>query len=137
MRGRDNILQLVTKRESGRVGWKTQPRGASLLDPRKDHGCPGPKLVAQPQRIRQRPRGVGYDDADSLIAILFTEVRTQDIEIVCRSIRINSQILDKDKWRVRGFRWWRKRLRSFGETTDISEYPHRGIEWCAATAPLV
>src|SRR5215831_2898387 len=33
--------------------------------------------------------------------------------------------------------WWRKRLRSFGETTDISEYPHRGIEWCAATAPLV
>src|SRR5262249_41988473 len=30
----------------------------------------------------------------------------------------------------------RKRPRSFGETTDISEYPHRGIEWCAATAPL-
>src|SRR5215467_10025603 len=32
--------------------------------------------------------------------------------------------------------WWRKRLRSFAETTDISEYPHRGREWCAATAPL-
>src|SRR5215471_18078958 len=32
--------------------------------------------------------------------------------------------------------WWRKRLRSFGETTDISEYPHRGAGWCAATAPL-
>src|SRR5262249_11131121 len=30
----------------------------------------------------------------------------------------------------------RKRPRSFGETTDISEYPHRGTEWCAATAPL-
>src|SRR4029453_4695684 len=89
---------------SGDVGWKTQPRSASLLDAGNDHGCPGPKLVAQPQRIRQVPPGVGYDDADSLIAILFTEVRTQDIEIVCRIIRINSQILDKDKWRVRGFR---------------------------------
>src|SRR5215470_8523773 len=32
--------------------------------------------------------------------------------------------------------WWRKRPRSFGETTDISEYPHRGAGWCAATAPL-
>src|SRR5262245_40678514 len=32
--------------------------------------------------------------------------------------------------------WWRKRLRSFGETTDVSEYPHRGTGWCAATAPL-
>src|SRR5262249_36556108 len=104
IRRRDNILQLVTKRESGHVGWKTQPRDPSLLDTGKDHGCPGPKLVAQPQRIPQLPRGVGYDDADSLIAILFTEVRPQDIEIVCRSIRINSQILDKDKWRVRGFR---------------------------------
>src|SRR5262245_14313129 len=104
IRRRDNIVQLVTKRESGHVGWKTQPRGASLLDTGKDHGCPGPKLVAQPQRIRQRPRGVGYDDADSLIAILFTEVRTQDIEIFFRTIRINSQILDKDKCRVRGFR---------------------------------
>src|SRR5262245_49055042 len=26
--------------------------------------------------------------------------------------------------------------RSFRETTDISEYPHRGTEWCAATAPF-
>src|SRR5215813_8090186 len=32
--------------------------------------------------------------------------------------------------------WWRKRPRSFGETTDISEYPHRGAGRCAATAPL-
>src|SRR5262249_39701722 len=32
LRRRDNVLQLVTKRESGHVGWKTQPRGASLLD---------------------------------------------------------------------------------------------------------
>src|SRR5262245_50641745 len=30
----------------------------------------------------------------------------------------------------------RKRPRSFGETTDISAYPHRGAGWCAATAPL-
>src|SRR5262249_2789316 len=100
---RDNILQLVTERESGDVGWKTQLRGAALLDTGKDHGCAGPKLIAQPQRKRQIPRGVGYDDADSFIAILFTEVRTHDIGIVCRIIRINSQILDKDKWRVRGF----------------------------------
>src|SRR5262249_54356148 len=85
-------------------GGKAQPRGASLLDTGKDHGCPGPKLVAQPQGKRQIPRGVGYDDADSLIAILFAEVRTHDIEVVCRIIRINSQILDKDKWRVRGLR---------------------------------
>src|SRR5262249_2901000 len=104
IRRRDNILQLVTVRESGHVGWKTQPLGASLLDTGKDHGCPGPKLVAQPQRKLQIPRGVGYDDPDSLIAILFTEVRTDDIEIVCRIIRINSEILDKDKWGVRGFR---------------------------------
>src|SRR5262249_53891042 len=65
------------------------------------------KLVAQPQRKRQIPRGVRYDDADRLIAILFTEVRTDAIEIacrICRIIRINSQILDEDKWRVRGFR---------------------------------
>src|SRR5262245_34320520 len=26
--------------------------------------------------------------------------------------------------------------RSFGETTDISEYPRRGTEWCGARAPL-
>src|SRR5262249_28571230 len=103
-RRRNNILQLVAKREPCDVGWKIQPRGASLLNTGKDHGCPGPKLVAQPQRKRQIPRGVGYDDADSPIAILFTQVRTHDIEIVCRIIRINSQILDKDKWRVRGFR---------------------------------
>src|SRR5262245_36917067 len=32
--------------------------------------------------------------------------------------------------------WWRKRPRSFGETTDISEYPRRGAGWRAATAPL-
>src|SRR5262245_45377146 len=32
------------------------------------------------------------------------QVRTQDIEIVSCRIRINSQILDKDKWRGSGFR---------------------------------
>src|SRR5262245_3065575 len=101
---RDNILQLVTERESGHVGWRTQPSGASLLDAGKDHGCPRPKLVAQPQRKRQIPRGVGYDDADGLIAILFMEVRTHDIEIVGRIIHINSEVLNKDKWRVIGFR---------------------------------
>src|SRR5262249_56455037 len=51
IRGRDNVLQLVTVCESGHVGWKAQPRGASLLDTGKDHGCPGPELVAQPQQI--------------------------------------------------------------------------------------
>src|SRR5262245_18059045 len=85
----DNILQLVTERESGYVGGKTQLRGASLLDTGKDNGCPRPKLVAQPQRKLQIPRGVGYDDTDSLIVILFTEMRTHDIEIVRRIIRIN------------------------------------------------
>src|SRR5262249_37673662 len=49
---RDNILQLVTKRESGHIGWKAQSRGASLLDTRKDYGGPGPKFVTQPQCIR-------------------------------------------------------------------------------------
>src|SRR6516165_4504632 len=104
IRRRDNILQLLTKCEAGHVGWKTQPRGSSLLDTGKDHGRPWPKLIAQPQRKLQIPRGVGYDDTDSPIAILFTKVRTHDIEIVCRIIRINSQILDKNKWMVRGFR---------------------------------
>src|SRR5262249_7011037 len=104
LRRRDNILQLVPKREPGHVGWKTQPRGASLLDTGKDHGCPGPELVAQPQRILQLARRVGYDNANRPIAIFFTEVRTQDIEIICRTVRINSQILDKNKWRIRGFR---------------------------------
>src|SRR5262249_45817629 len=51
--GRHNILQLVTKRESGRVGWKTQPRGAALLDTGKNHRRPGPELVTQPQRIHE------------------------------------------------------------------------------------
>src|SRR5262249_16331712 len=52
IRRRDNILQLVTKRESGHVGRKTQPRGTSLLDTGNDQGCSRPKLVTQPQRIR-------------------------------------------------------------------------------------
>src|SRR5262249_3792594 len=104
IRRRDNILQLMAKGEPRDIGRKTQSRGAALLNTGKDHGCPGPKFVAQPQRKRQIPRGVGYDDADSFIAILFTEVRTHDIEIVCRIICINSQILDKDEWWVGAFR---------------------------------
>src|SRR5262249_16112348 len=89
---------------SGHVGWKTQPLGAALLDTGKDHGRPGPKLVAQPQRKLQIARGVGYDDVNRLVAILFTKVGAYDIEIISRIIRINSEISDKDKWGLRGFR---------------------------------
>src|SRR5262249_46223410 len=99
----DDVLQLVTKRESGHVGWEPQSRGAPLLDAGKDHGCPGPKLVAQFERQLQISRSIGYDDADRLVAILVAKVRAQDAEIICRIILINSQTLDKDKWRICDF----------------------------------